>query len=185
LVKKTGESEILRGIDVFLCSANAKSAIDREGSQVVEADNQLGEELTGALKLPPNADVPELQNSMYKLQRLRLRSFRRLTDGMTAIRRVAEQNALMAIKTGVDAKYQFAEVPAGSYVLFATFKFDFVAGCWEIPIAVRDSKTIQLNLENSNMTMSTSTGLGPWELEKPLFEFLPPEWRPRDNPQRK
>jgi hypothetical protein len=184
VVKKNGGSELLRGLDVFLCSDKSKSAIDNQGWHIWELNIKAGEDLR-SLKLRPNAEIPELQREIKLLSLSQQRHFVGVADGMMGIRRVVEQIALRTIKTEVDAKYQFAEVPAGSYVLFAAFRFDFVAGCWEIPIEVQDSKPIQLDLENSNMALSTESGLGPWALQKPLIGVLPSEWGPRDNPQRK
>jgi hypothetical protein len=184
LIKKSGESELLRGLDVFLCKNNSKADIDRTGSLIWEVVAKNNEDLA---KHPfnPNASLWENQRELDRLRSRIVLSFYRIADAMIEMRGVAEKNAMRTAKTGVDAKYEFTEVPAGSYVLFAVFKFDFVAGCWEIPFEVTDSKPIQLNLENSNLAQSQESGIGPWRLEKRLFTLVPPEWKPRNYPDRK
>jgi hypothetical protein len=124
VTKEGGNSDILRGLEIVLCKANVKSEL------VKIRDNKWRESMvkyktsSGYLHLNMNA-----MNSKV----------------------AAHKDCFRIVKTGIEGKYTIADVPFGSYLLYAPYETSFSKAYWMIPVEVDSSQPLQIDLDNSNM----------------------------------
>jgi len=69
--------------------------------------------------------------------------------------------AVARARTDVDAKYTFAKLPAGNYVIYAQVAGETVAGVtfvfgWFVPVTVRERETTHVDLDNENACIRES-----------------------------
>lgn len=137
LTKGSGDSTILRGVEVTLCREEA-----REKQGVVEA----------IVKDFSNYAMPQFVN---------LGLFREVDKAIDA---VVSPYAITTAKANVDGKFSFSDVRDGNYMLFARFESSNYFAAWLEPVTVHAGQNTTFDLDNSsahvfNISDSTS-GLG-------------------------
>lgn len=128
--RKNGDSTILRGLNVYLCTEETATAI--KATRDYKWDDFLHEH-------------PDHTNSDWYYFRLIL-----ALDDMEAVAKAQATLPSQNAKAGIDGKYSISEVSPGSYYLFAQTSNDYYAGYWMVPIVVDGSKPIHVDLDNSN-----------------------------------
>ena len=124
VTKEAGTSDILRGLEIALCKANVKPEIRRV------RDNKWRESI-----------------SKYKTP---IGYWHLNIEAMNA-KVASHKDCFQVVKTGIEGKYTIPDVPFGTYFIYAPYETSFAKAYWMIPIQVQSNKTIQIDLDNSNM----------------------------------
>jgi hypothetical protein len=175
LVKEDGQSEILRGIDIFLCRSTFERDVASEIRTIVITRQRAIGEMTRVGQAGLSHGESAYSATMRKINLIAVQAFQAETDALTAMNRKASQSALKATKTGVDGRYTLSNVADGSFTLFAAFQYNSALGCWLVPVSVQGGVTIPLDLENSNLTMTEFMAGSRWKLSHPPTTF-PESW---------
>ena len=133
VTKGGGQSDILRGIEVALCKGSTKEMIEKERDVKIAAEVAIVKQ-----------DSPDIEPLAYmEYNRYDLLPLKEMNE-------VAAKNAIKVVKTNIDGKYLFEEVPYGYYILYAYCESSFSKIYWLIPIKVASRKTINMDFDNSN-----------------------------------
>ena len=124
VTKEAGNSDILRGLEIALCQASVKPEIKRV------RDNKWRERL-------------------YK-NKTPIGYWHLNIEAMNA-KVSAHTGCFQVVKTGIEGKYTIPDVPFGSYFLYAPYETSVAKAYWMIPVEIKSTKPIQVDLDNSNM----------------------------------
>ena len=124
VTKEIGNLDILRGLEIALCKASVKPEIRRV------RDNKWRES-TSKNKTPIgywHLNI-EAMNSKVSSQR----------------------DCFQVVRTGIEGKYTIPDVPFGSYFIYAPYETSVAKAYWMVPVEIKTTKPIQVDLDNSNM----------------------------------
>jgi hypothetical protein len=128
---KNGNSTVLRGLNVSLCSEATAAAIK------TTRDSGWDEFLR---------EHPGHSSSDWYYFRLAM-----ALDEMEAVAEHDAKPHSISVKTGINGKYSIQDVPQGSYYLFAQTRNNYSAAYWLVPVVVDGDKAVHVDLDNSNM----------------------------------
>ena len=124
VTKEAGNSDILRGLEIALCQASVKPEIKRV------RDNKWRE-------------------SIYK-NKTPIGYWHLNIEAMNS-KVSSQKDCFQVVRTGIEGKYTIPDVPFGSYFLYAPYETSVAKAYWMIPIEIKSTKPIQVDLDNSNM----------------------------------
>jgi len=129
ITKKAGQSDIQRGLEVVLCSDSVRPKL-----------KQVRDEKWNAS--PSQYSNDDLFKQVDGYRHLDL-------DVMNQVA-VTNDECFKTTKTDVNGKYTFSNVQKGSYILYAPYESSFSKAYWLVPFEVKNSKPVEIDLENSN-----------------------------------
>ena len=124
VTKEAGNSDILRGLEIALCQASVKPEIKRV------RDNKWRE-------------------SIYK-NKTPIGYWHLNIEAMNS-KVSSQKDCFQVVRTGIEGKYTIPDVPFGSYFLYAPYETSVAKAYWMIPVEIKSTKPIQVDLDNSNM----------------------------------
>lgn len=124
VTKEAGNSDILRGLEIALCKANVRPEIKRI------RDNKWRESMIKN-KTPIGYWHLNIEAMNSKVS--------------------SQKNCFQVVKTGIEGKYIIPDVPFGSYFLYAPYETSVAKAYWMVPVQIKSTKPIQIDLDNSNM----------------------------------
>ncbi|HAX78503.1 MAG TPA: hypothetical protein DCY88_22400 [Cyanobacteria bacterium UBA11372] len=124
VTKEAGNSDILRGLEIALCKASVKPEIKRV------RDNKWRE-------------------SIYK-NKTPIGYWHLNIEAMNS-KVSSQKDCFQVVRTGIEGKYTIPDVPFGSYFIYAPYETSVAKAYWMIPVEIKSTKPIQVDLDNSNM----------------------------------
>lgn len=124
VTKEIGNSDILRGLEIALCKASVKPEIRRV------RDNKWRES-TSKNKTPIGYWHLNIEAMNSKVS--------------------SQKDCFQVVRTGIEGKYTIPDVPFGSYFIYAPYETSVAKAYWMVPVEIKSTKPIQVDLDNSNM----------------------------------
>ena len=125
VTKEGGNSDILRGLEIVLCKASVKP-------EIMHVRDSKWREIAAKYKNQSGYWYLNIEAMNSKV--------------------AAHKDCLDIVKTGIEGKYIIPEIPFGSYIIYAPYETSFSKAYWIVPVEVKSTKPLQIDLDNSNMT---------------------------------
>jgi hypothetical protein len=172
LTKGTGDSSIQRGLEISLCSADtSKAVIDqccdyaqeafkekwkRENSNYMResAERKVQELQARGVNVSVEQFLEKVQQTNPQLAHPQLSRFTQLHSSMGLIDEYIKNHSQKSAKTDIDGKFVLDNIKPGQYAVFGSFDNNASTGYWLVPVTLKAGDSLQLNLDNSNLTES-------------------------------
>jgi len=161
LTREDGSSELLRGTPIVLCRRD----VDTEKAAV----GKLG------------ADSGKGAPSVLEVARKRAEALADANESRSFVERLKQAlggSETATTETDIDGKYEFRDVPGGSYYLLAWLKGTVRHAWWLVPVKVDGSEPIQVNFTDANVMAMVGSGPAAVIPEPPSELEAPPETAP-------
>jgi len=147
VTKGSGESNILRGQQMFLIRAD--SLFEEDRILIKHMLDEFSAAFQKGLRLIDEDDTPDEQLIQYGLIGVRLSTFDVLDS---LLYNYYSQSSFVSTYTDVDGKYKFSGLPSGTYAIYSRFHTHFDVVYWLVDVKISQNKITKLDLSNYNLT---------------------------------
>lgn len=168
LTKGSGESNILRGHEIALCTNDvsidefdhlmvmAEEDFQRQWKKHVNVREVAADEAQKlrdrGVRISTDQMLDMMEKNNPEALHPKLTGFGQLRSALPAIISYVATKAVRVCKSDINGKYELTEIAPGDYQIFASYDTAFSKGFWLIPVSISPGLQSKLDLDNSNMT---------------------------------